>query len=162
MNIFHHDWTKIIEGWPETSKSTAKEIADKYGPPDSVCSAGLIWENKGGYAWIQVHAKEVEHDFPIVHKDVLDIAIPYKVPVDKLVKLAEFDGSAEVLRTKGIVVAGCFKEGLDLLILNLVNDKVTEKTDPMQARMTFGKVAMGMMKGEKHPYTEGFNSNCSP
>jgi len=65
-----------------------------------------LWENKGGYAWIRVNAKEVEHDFPIPHKDVLYIAIPYKVPFEKLAQLAEFDGSAEVLRIKGLVVAG--------------------------------------------------------
>jgi len=38
MNIFKHDWKEIIKDWPETAMSTAKEIADKYRPPDSACN----------------------------------------------------------------------------------------------------------------------------
>lgn len=157
-----HEWSKVIDTWPEVAKTAAKEIAAKYGAPDSACDALLIWENKGPYAWIRVNAMEVEHDFPVKHKDVLDIAVPYKVPIDKLTALAEFDGSATVMRTKGLLVAGCFKEGLDLLILNLSNDIIKNKTTPMEARMTFGKIAMDMMQGKMHPYLEALQFKLEP
>ncbi|MFQ5723276.1 MAG: hypothetical protein ACE5G6_02200 [Terriglobia bacterium] len=122
----------------------------------------LVWHNKGPYVWIQVRSREVEHNFPIAHKDVLSVAIPYKVPATMHNKIAEFDGSAIPMRTDGLLVAVCFQEGLDILILNLANDVVTGKKTPAQARMAFGKIAMGMMQGEKHPYTEALQFQTEP
>jgi hypothetical protein len=155
-------WSRVIASWPETAKSTAKEIAQKYGAPDMVGSDLLVWQNKGPYVWIQVRSREVEHNFPVPHKDVLLVAIPYKVPGTMYNKLAEFDGSATAMRTDGLLAAACFKEGLDILILNLANDVVTGKKTPAQARMAFGQVAMGFMKGEKNPYTEALQFQTEP
>lgn len=155
-------WSRVIATWPETARNTAKEIAQKYGAPDIVGSDLLVWQNKGPYVWIQVNSNEVKHNFPMEHKDVLDIAIPYKVPVTMYTKLAEFDGSATAMRTRGLLVASCFMEGLDILILNLANDVVTGKKTPAQARMAFGEIAMGMMKGEKNPYTDSLQFQTEP
>lgn len=155
-------WLRVIASWPETARSTAMEIAEKYGAPAMVGGDLLVWQNKGPYVWIQVHGTEVPHNFPVEHKDVLDIAIPYKVPVSSYTKLAEFDGSATAMRTRGLLVASCFKEGLDLLILNLANDVIRGEKTPAEARMAFGKIAMGMMKGEKHPYTEALQFQTEP
>jgi len=155
-------WSRVTASWPETAKNTAREIAQKYGAPDMVGSDLLVWRNKSPYVWIQVNRKEVQHNFPAPHKDVLDIAIPYKVPVAMLTKLAEFDGSAVAMRTKGLLVASCFKEGLDVLILNLANDVVTGKKTPEQARTAFGEIAAGMMKGKKNPYTESLQFKVQP
>jgi len=155
-------WLRVIASWPETAKGTAEEIGEKYGAPDMVGGDLLVWQNKGPYAWIQVHGTEVAHNFPVEHSDVLDIAIPYKVPAGMYNNLAEFDGSAVAMRTKGLLVASCFKEGLDILILNLANDVVTGTMTPTQARMAFGEIATGMMKGEKNPYTETLQFQTEP
>ncbi|MBI4488249.1 MAG: hypothetical protein HY694_04130 [Deltaproteobacteria bacterium] len=155
-------WSDVTASWPETAKNTAKEIAQKYGAPDMVGSDLLVWKNKGPYVWIQVNRMEVQHNFPGPHKDVLDIAIPYKVPVAMLTKLAEFDGSAVAMRTKGLLVASCFKEGLDILILNLANDVVTGKKTPEEARAAFGEIATGMVNGKKNPYTEALQFKVQP
>ncbi|MFQ5890104.1 MAG: hypothetical protein ACE5JR_08620, partial [Gemmatimonadota bacterium] len=144
------------------AKSTAEEIAHKYGAPDMVGSDLLVWQNKDPYVWIRVHSTAVAHNFPLEHGDVLDIAVPYRVPVNMYTTLAEFDGSAVAMRTKGLLVASCFKEGLDLLILNLANDVVTGEKTPAEARMAFGKIATGMMKGEKHPYLEALQFRTEP
>lgn len=155
-------WERVIASWPETAKSTAQEIAEKYGAPDMVGSDLLEWQDKGPYVWIRVNSTEVAHNFPIEHKDVLDIAIPYRVPVDMYTTLAEFDGSAVAMRTKGLLVASCFKEGLDILILNLANDVVTGEKTPAEARSAFGEIAMGMMRGEKNPHTEALQFQIEP
>jgi hypothetical protein len=155
-------WSRVIASWPETAKSTAKEIAQKYGAPDMVGGDLLVWHNKGPYVWMYVRSKQVEHNFPVAHKDVLFVAIPYKVPATMHNKLAEFDGSAIPMRTDGLLVAGCFKEGLDILILNLANDVVTGKKTTAQARMAFGQVATGFMKGEKNPYTQALQFQTEP
>lgn len=155
-------WMRVIASWPETPKSTAKQMAEKYGAPDVVGNDLLEWQNKGPYEWIRVNAVEVPHNFPIEHKDVLDMAIAYKVPVSMFNRIAEFDGSAVMMRTKGLLVASCFMEGLNILILNLANDVVLEKKTPAQARMAFGQIATGMMKGEKHPYTDALQFEPEP
>lgn len=155
-------WSRVTASWPETAKNTAKEIVQKYGAPDMVGSGLLVWNNKGPYVWIQVNRTEVPHNFPGPHKDVLDIAIPYKVPAAMHTKLAEFDGSAVAMRTKGLLVASCFKEGLDILILNLANDVVAGKKTPEQARLAFGEIATGMMNGAKNPYTDALQFKVQP
>ncbi|MFQ5743891.1 MAG: hypothetical protein ACE5HV_09925 [Acidobacteriota bacterium] len=155
-------WSRVIASWPDTAKTTAMEIAQKYGPPDIVGGDLLVWENVAPYVWIRVNSEEVHHNFPVEHKDVLDIAIPYKVPVSMHAKVAEFDGSAMIMRTQGLLVASCFKEGLDIAILNLANDVVRGEKTPAEERMAFAKVAMGMMNGEKNPYTEALQFETEP
>ncbi|MFQ5739335.1 MAG: hypothetical protein ACE5JX_10010 [Acidobacteriota bacterium] len=153
---------RVIAAWPETAKGAAKEMAGKYGTPDRVGGDLLVWQNKGPYVWIRVHGVEVPHNFPVQHKDVLDIAIPYKVPVSKYTELAEFDGSATVMRTKGLLVASCFKEGLDIAILNLAHDVVTGKKTSVRARRAFAQIAMGLMKGEKNSYAAALQFETEP
>ena len=142
-------WKSIVEDWPETARMSAMEVADKYGAPDIACSDMVKWKNIPGYAWLKVSSMEAEHDFPVEHKDVMDLAIAYKVPADKLQALREFDGSAVVMPTKGLLVAGCFKEGLNLAILNLCNDICKDEITPEEARKKFAMMAMDMMKNNK-------------
>lgn len=155
-------WEAVVESWPETSKSTATTIAEKYGAPDLVSAGVLMWHSPGPYEWIKVHGTEVEHNFPIPHKDVLDVAIAYRVPVSMYTALAEFDGSATAMRTRGLLVASCFMEELDILILNLAHDVVTGAKTPEEARMAFGMIATGLMNGEMNPYTEALQFDLEP
>lgn len=155
-------WEGVIASWPETSKSTASTIAEKYGAPDLVSAGVLVWNHPGPYEWIKVHGTEVEHNFPIPHNDVLDVAIAYRVPVSMYTALAEFDGSATAMRTRGLLVASCFMEELDILILNLAHDVVTGNKTPEEARMAFGMIATGLMNGEMNPYTEALQFDLQP
>lgn len=51
--------------------------------------------------------EEIDHSFPMPHKDVLLQVINYRVPPDKFDDLAEYDGSVIVERTKGEIAARC-------------------------------------------------------
>ena len=159
---YSQDWESVIASWPETAKATAEQVAEKYGAPDMVGSDLLEWQNVDPYVWIRVNSVEVAHNFPIEHKDVLDIAVPYRVPIEKFSQLAEFDGSAVAMRTKGLLVASCFQEALDILILNLANDVATGERTPAEARSAFGEIATGWMRGEKNPYTEALQFQLEP
>ncbi len=160
--MFAPHWERIIHSWPEVPKSVAREIIDKYGAPDVIGSDLFVWQNKGPYAWMQLHSHEVQHNFPMPHKDVLDIAIPYRIPATMCSQLCEFDGSVSVMRTRGLLIASCFKEALDLLTLNLANDVLTGKKTPEQARMEFGDIAQQVMKGEMPPYAEKLQFAVQP
>ncbi|MFQ5529849.1 MAG: hypothetical protein ACE5FP_05805 [Gemmatimonadota bacterium] len=156
------DWEEVVSSWPETAMNTAATIAGKYGAPDLVSAGVLMWHQPGPYEWIKVHGTEVEHNFPVPHKDVLDIAVAYRVPVPMYTALAEFDGSAVPMRTRGLLVASCFMEELDILILNLAHDVATSEKTPAEARMAFGMIATGMMSGEEHPYTAALQFEVEP
>lgn len=70
---------------------------------------------------------ESRHSFPIEHTDMMQQTTSYKVPEDKMDALGKFDGSVTFDRTQVIMSARCYKEGNNLLGLNLANDVVTGK-----------------------------------
>jgi len=155
-------WSRVIASWPTVAKAAAKDIVDKYGPPDDVTSDQLFWWNKGPFVSIIVHSMEVEHNFPEPHQDILEMAIPYHVPPTRYNKLAEFDGSIVAMRTKGLLVASCLNEPLIILTLNLANDVIIGKKTPAQARLAFAEIAQGLMKGEKNLYTDSLQYKVLP
>ena len=155
-------WSRVIVSWPNVAKAAAKDIVDKYGPPDDVTSDQLFWSNQGPFVSIVVHGMEVEHNFPEPHQDILEMAIAYHVPPTRYNKLAEFDGSIVALRTKGLLVASCLNEPLIILTLNLANDVIIGKKTPAQARTAFAEIDQGLMKGEKNPYTDSLQFKVLP
>lgn len=146
---------KMIGGWPETATKAAKETIQKYGPPNEATPTRLIWFNNGPWKRTIVYKDEVQHDFPMPHKDVLEQVINYEVPPEKFDELAKYDGSVIVERTKGEISARCDKEEANFLALNLANDVVQGKRSVDEARQFYGKMMQAMMSGEKPEYTQG-------
>lgn len=155
-------WSRVIVSWPDAAKTVARELVDKYGAPDEITSEQLIWWNKEPFVWIKVHSQEVEHDFPEPHKDVLEMAIPYRMPPTRYNKLVEFDGSVVAMRTKGILAASSFNEPMNLLLLNLANDVIRGKKKPDQARKALAEIARGFINGETNPYTDALQFKVMP
>jgi hypothetical protein len=160
-NISTHEAKNFISNWPAKPQEVANTMIDKYGPPDEVTSAMLVWNNKGPWKRTILFKEEVPHDFPKPHTDLLQQFIDYKTPVDKFDDLAQYDGSVIVERTKGEISARCDKEEMNFLALNLANDVATGKKTVEEARQYYAKAAMAFMKGEKDPYTQGLKFNVS-
>ena len=114
----------------------------------------LIWKNTGPYTHTIVYKEEIQHDFPMPHKDVLEQVINYDVPVEKFSDLARYDGSVIVERTKGTMAARCDKEAANFLALNLANDIIKGKLSVEEARNMYAETMMKMMQGEKHKYLQ--------
>lgn len=145
---------EYTEGWPENSKKAAKSIIDKYGEPDESTKSMLIWNNTGPWKKIIVYREEVEHLFPMEHKDVLEQVIDFKVPLDKYDDLASYDGSVIIERTKGEISARCDKEAANYLALNLANDIINGERNIQDARKFYHETIMKVMKGETPEYTK--------
>lgn len=143
-----------LKGWPEASQKAAKDMMDKYGKPDGITSDMLIWNNKGIWLKTIVYKKEMKHDFPKPHTDVMEQWINYSVPLDKYNDLAKYDGSVTANRTNGTISARCDKEAMNFLALNLSYDIIKGNKDVEQVRMEYGKSVMAFMKGEKPEYTQ--------
>lgn len=145
---------KTIESWPETSKSAAKATMEKYGPPNEATASQLIWHNNGPWKRTIVYSEEVQHNFPMPHKDVLEQFVDMNVPSDKFDDLAAFDGSVVAERTKGELSARCDKEAANFLAINLSKDVIDGKKTVQQARKEYGDSIKAKMSGKSPALTE--------
>jgi hypothetical protein len=114
----------------------------------------LSWKNQGKWEKIAVSRQQVKHNWPMPHQDVLDQCVNYKVDVDKLDDIAQFDGSVTVKRTAGLLCAKCDKEAMNILALNLAVEVAKGTKTSSQARDEFAKNAMAYKQGQKPEMTQ--------
>jgi len=147
--------SETIENWPQASREAAQLVIKKYGEPQEITEARLIWHRAG--PWKRIVASRVfyEHNFPTAHIDSVESFIDYRVPVDKFDDLARFDGSVIVERTAGEVSARCHDEQANFLALNLMHDIVTGEKTVDEARAYYGKEFLDYRRKEPTPYMEG-------
>lgn len=143
-----------ISDWPESSKTAAQTMIQKYGQPQEHTTSMLIWRNNGPWHKTVVTRYETQHDFPMPHKDVLEQVIMHSVPADYLDDLARFDGSISVNRTEGTLSARCDKEENNFLALNLAHDVITGKRTSNDARAFLAQAVAGSGT-VKSEYTSG-------
>jgi hypothetical protein len=148
------DVDRIVQDWPGESKKAANTIIEKYGAPHGATAQLLLWENVGPWKKVCVYGEEVDHQFPMPHKDVLSCTIDMKVPADKFDDLAQFDGSVFCFRTPGEIAAMCDKEEMNFLALNLAHDIIQGSKTVEEARDAYAKTAMAFQQGTKDPLTQ--------
>lgn len=144
---------KIISTWPERPRLGAQQMIAKYGVPQEMTAAQLIWHNQGKFKRITVTKEEHHHDFPLPHTDYMEHTIDYRVPAEKAAELTNYDGSCTFDKTRGELSARCDLEGHNILTLNLAHDLLTGKVDAAEARKIFGKTVEDDMAGKYPPYT---------
>lgn len=150
-----------IENWPETAKKAAKAMMEKYGEPHEHTESMLIWNNTGPFIKTIVYKEEIQHDFPMPHKDVLEQVINHDAPLDKYTDLARYDGSVIVERTKGTIAARCDKEAANILALNLAHEIIENKKTVEEARQFYADAMMRMMQGNEDEYLKKLTFNIS-
>lgn len=148
-----------INTWPETAQMAAKAMMETYGEPDGITSEMLVWYNTGPFKRTVVYKEEVDHDFPMPHKDVLEQFVEYEVPAEKFDELAMYDGSVIVERTKGEMSARCDKEAANYLALNLADDIVNGERTVEDAREFYADAIMEMLEGNKKDYLQELQFN---
>lgn len=151
-----------LKNWPETSRKAAKEMEAKYGKPNGATSDMLVWNNNGVWLKTIVYKKEMKHDFPKAHVDVVEQWVNYRVPINDYCKLATYDGSVTANRTNGTISARCEKEAMNFLALNLANDMIKNNKTSDQAREEYAKDAMALMEGKKPASTQKLNFTSDP
>lgn len=153
----HQAWLdQNVKSWPEKTQGVIATTIDTYGPPHGQTDEMLVWNNIGPWEKTVIYKEEVDHAFPMPHKDVMEQTLAYKVPIEKFDDLAAYDGSVVAERTNGTLSARCDKEEANFLALNLANDIATGKKTVAQARKYYADAIAGMLKGEKKdPYLAG-------
>jgi hypothetical protein len=144
----------VINDWNAMSKKAANLTIEQYGPPNEATQSRLIWYKNGPWKRTIVYRDEIPHDFPQPHTDVIENYINYTVPPEMFSKLAKFDGSVIVERTRGEVSSRCDMEAANILALNLMNDIVTGKLSVEEARDKYCEVTSSFMMNRPAPYAE--------
>lgn len=143
-----------IADWPKDAKHTATQAILKYGAPAEVTPTQLTWFNNGPWKRTTVQKEEIEHAFPMPHKDVMLQVVDYEVPEDKVDDFAHYDGSVYVDRTRGEIGARCDMEAANLLALNLADEIAKGKRSVDDARAFYPKAVMAHLEKNPTPYTQ--------
>ena len=144
----------IIEGWPDAHKHVARQMLDKYGPPNEATSTKLFWYRNGPWKRTELTSDSVVHNWPAPHSDFLTQVIDYRVPPEMLQRLADFDGSILVDRTAGELGARCDSESASVVSLNMAHEIVTGRRTVEDARETLAQNKIGYTLGRAAPYAE--------
>ena len=145
---------RILATWPESSRTAATAVMEKYGQPNEATASMLVWHKNGPWKRTVVHGYEVPHHFPQPHADVLEQTIDYKVPVDRFDELARYDGSVVAKRTGGELTAKCGTEEMNILALNVAHEVATGKRAVEDARRHFTQTASAFQAGTSSPYVD--------
>lgn len=60
---------RIIEGWPDAPRNVARQMLEKYGPPNEATPTRLFWYRKDPWKRLEVAADPVVHSWPALHSD---------------------------------------------------------------------------------------------
>lgn len=131
------DATTVIQEWPEDARTVTASLITKYGTPDEVTPTTVVWFNQGPWKAIVSSKEETPHDFPFPHADIVENFTSYKVPTDLFSKLADFDGSVTVSRTRGLLSARCHDEEANHLAVNLAHDIIMGTKTVAEARQAY-------------------------
>ncbi|UVW28798.1 hypothetical protein [Massilia sp. H6] len=148
--------TSMTSGWPKASKDAIKNTMEKYGPPHEATSTMLVWHNNGPWKRTIIYSKAVPHHFPMVHDDVMQQWIDFRVKPEKYDEMAQYDGSVVLERTNGEMSARCDKEGANFLAINLAHDVAHGKKSVADARRFYADAIKQMKAGKMPPYMEKF------
>ncbi|MDQ3125192.1 MAG: hypothetical protein M3Q74_06245 [Pseudomonadota bacterium] len=144
--------TEMLASWPEHARAAAMDQMQKYGPPQEVTASTLTWRGKGPWLWTRIDKMETPHAFPGPHPDLMEQAVHYRVPADKVDELNAYDGSVTVYRTQGYLTARCDKEGANFLALNLAHDIITGTKTVAAARAYYAAAITASKAGRMDPY----------
>jgi hypothetical protein len=143
----------MISDWKDQPKKITEKLIDEHGQPDEVTTQRLVWHHNGDWKRTEVINEEIPHRFPKPHHDSVLQTIPYRVPPEACSKLAQYDGSVVVERTRGELAARCDDETANYLALNLAHEIISGKRSVDEARRFYAET----VRDKKHrEYLDGF------
>lgn len=146
--------SQIMERWPEESREAAQLVVEQYGEPDELTETQLTWHKPGPWKRIVASRAFYDHNFPTPHHDSVESFIDYRVPLDRISAVVEFDGSVVVERTAGELSARCHDEQANFLALNLAHDIVIGAKSVEEARQYYAKEFLDYRRGLPTPYMD--------
>ena len=147
---------QVIATWKAAPKMAAETMIKKYGEPAEVTSMRIIWHDNGPWKYTEIVNQEIDHNFPIPHKDAMHQAVNYNVDPSKADEILQYDGSIILNRTAGMLGAICDKEPANFLAVNLAHEVFTGAKSVAEARKQYAQSVEMLMKDNKmDKYTSG-------
>ena len=136
---------KSLAGWPESVRRLGAQLVTKYGPPSETTARQITWVGNGPWARTTLYKEGVQHNFAAPHRNVLEQVVLYKVPIDKLAELAQFNRSVVPNLARGELASLSDSEDLNFLALNIAHDIVTGERTAEQARTYYAQIVRAKM-----------------
>lgn len=136
---------KSLAGWPDATRRLGAQLMTKYGVPVEVTPRQVTWINSGQWVRTTLYKEGVAHNFASPHRNVLEQAVLYKVPIDKLVALAQFNRSLVVDLARGELVSSADSEEINFLTANVADDVIKGQRTAEEARIYFAQLVRAKM-----------------
>lgn len=136
---------KALAGWPDTIRRLAAQLTTKYGQPAETTARQATWVNNGQWVRTTLYKEGIQHNFASPHRLILEQAVLYKVPADKLADLAAFNRSLVPNLAKGELASFSDSEELNFLALNVADDILNGERTPEEGRIYFAQIVRARM-----------------
>jgi hypothetical protein len=143
----------VIENWSGYSRLQAAKLMQKYGPPDQIKHAELVWNDKGVWRKIRVWDVTPYYDSNAGMPD-LEQTISYAVRPEQQGQLAGFRGELRVSSDGTELSARGVSEESNLLALNLADDIVSGRRTPEDANRFYETTLELSLAGKDSPYMQ--------
>lgn len=132
---------KVVAGWAENARLAARELVEKYGAPDEVRSASLVWKDNG--PWTRTVVRDLPPPYAgakIEELGVVEQTISYVLRPDQAEPLQEFGKTLIVDTRKGELTVRSDSEAVNFLRVNLADDVVNNRLTVEQARQSHARL----------------------
>jgi hypothetical protein len=136
---------KALAGWPDTTRRLGAQLVTKYGQPAETTARQVTWINNGQWARTTLYKEGVQHNFAAPHRNILEQAVLYKVPADKLADLAGFNRSLVPNLARGELASFSDSEELNFLAINVADDILKGERTTEEARIYFAQIVRARM-----------------
>ena len=154
LRVNQEDVEQIIASWPAPQQNVARQMLDKYGPPNEATPTRLFWHHNRPLEADRADQRCGRASLARPHTDFLTQYLDYRVPPELTHLITMFDGSILVDRTRGEVAARCDSEAANVLGLNMVHELVTGKRTVAEARHISEQNTVAYNGGRAAPYAE--------
>lgn len=121
----------VVSKWSPSSRLTADDLLQRYGPPDAAAPGALAWKDKGGWKRI------VAWDAGAAGGDDLKETAAASIPASRRADIASFDRRVTVSADGREVTARSDDERLNYLAVNLAEGIARGTLSPVQARVAY-------------------------
>jgi hypothetical protein len=136
---------KNLAGWPEGTRRLGAQLMTRYGAPTEVTPRQVTWMNSGQWVRTTLYKEGATQNFAAPHRNVLEQAVLYKVPIDKLTALAQFNRSLMADLARGELVSSADSEEINFLAINVADDVVKGQRSADEARIYFAQLVRAKM-----------------
>ena len=145
---------QLTSNWNEASANLAKWMWDHYGAPTEAAPGALVWKHVPPFKRITVYRMGIDHHFPYQHRDLIEHVVNYRVPINRVDELTEFNGSVLFDRTRGELAARGDVSAMNILSLNIAHDVLSGVKNHQKAREKYAHLAHEFFKGRDIAYAK--------